>query len=164
MSGGAMMGRVRMMLARAVIAGVNDLAGVQAVQVDVLDDETLDDVERFGVYGLASHPHPGAEAILACIGGLRSHGIVIGVEDRRYRLKVEAGEVALYDDLGQKVHLTRTGIAIESPMPVTVKTPHAIVDADRVDLAGEGGKALARVGDTVEGGRIVTGSAKVFAA
>lgn len=164
MSWEAIAGRVRMMLARAVIAGVNDLSGVQAVQLDVLDEETLDEVERFGAYGLASHPLPGAEAILAFIGGLRSHGIVLGVEDRRYRLKVAPGEVALYDDLGQKVHLTRDGIKIESTKPVTVKTPHAIIDAPRVDLAGEGGKAVARVGDAVEGGKIVAGSPKVFAA
>ncbi len=162
MSMGALAGRIRMMLARAVIAGVNDLGGVQTVQVDVLDEETLDEVERFGSYGFTSHPLVGAEAVLAFVGGLRSHGIAFAVEDRRYRLKLRPGEAALYDDLGQKVLIGRDGIVIESTMPVTVTTPHCVLNADRVDLAGEGGKAVARVGDAVEGGKIVQGSSKVF--
>lgn len=163
MSMAALMGRVRMMVARAIVSLVDDAGGLQLVQLDALADETLDEVERFGSYGLASHPHPGAEAIVLCVGGLRSHAIAIAVEDRRYRLKnFRSGEVALYDDLGQVVHLTRDGIVIESTKPVTIKTPHATVDADRVDLGGAGGKAIARVGDPVEGGRITAGSQKVF--
>jgi len=148
--------RVQMMLARAVIAGIDDATAAQTLQVDLLADETMDGIESFGDYGFTSHPHPGAEAIMASVGGLRSHGVVIAVADRRYRLRgLKQGEVALYDDLGQQVLLGRDGIR--------VTTPHAIIDADRVDLAGEGGKAVARVGDTVEGGVIKTGSAKVFA-
>ena len=149
--------RVQMMLARAVIAGVDDAATAQALQVDLLADETLDGVENFTGYGFTSHPHPGAEAVMASVGGLRSHGIVIAVADRRYRLRgLEAGEVALHDDQGQVILLGRNGIR--------VTTPHAIVDAARIDLAGEGGRAVARVGDKVEGGVIVEGSAKVFSA
>lgn len=164
MSAAALMGRIRMMVARAIIAVVDDAASLQMLQVDALADETLDEVERFGTYGLASAPHPGAEAIVLCVGGLRSHAIAIAVEDRRYRLKnFRSGEVALYDDQGQVIHLTRDGILIETSKPVTIKTPHATLDADRVDLGGEGGKAIARVGDPVEGGRITSGSQKVFA-
>jgi phage gp45-like len=44
-----------------------------------------------------------------------SHPIVLVVGDRRYRLKnLQDGEVAIYDDLGQKVHLTRDGIRVDA--------------------------------------------------
>ena len=53
-------------------------------------------------------------------GGDRSHGIVFCVADRRFRLKnMKPGEVALYDDLGQKVYLTRDGLVIETPGKLT---------------------------------------------
>ena len=98
-------------------------------------------------------------------GGLRSHGLVIAVEDRRYRLRdLKDGEVALYDDLGQVVHLTRDGIRIATSKPLTIAAESVLVEAASIDLGGEGGPAVARVGDTVEGGVITSGSDKVRAA
>ncbi|MFV2291099.1 baseplate assembly protein, partial [Escherichia coli] len=45
--------------------------------------------------------------------GDRSHGVVVVVADRRYRLKgLRRGEVALYDDQGQSVVLTRSGLVV----------------------------------------------------
>ena len=56
----------------------------------------------------------GAEAIAAAVGGARGHLLALVVGDRRYRLKnLKEGEVALYDDLGHKVYLTRQGIVID---------------------------------------------------
>ncbi|WP_431477838.1 phage baseplate assembly protein domain-containing protein [Massilia eburnea] len=58
--------------------------------------------------GFTSVPKPGAEGVVVFVGGNRDHGLVIAVEDRRFRLKgLASGEVAIYDDQGQKVHLTR---------------------------------------------------------
>lgn len=97
-----------MMVGRAVINLVNDSLKMQELQVTLLADEVRADVERFQEYGLTSHPIPGSEAVMVCVGGARDHGIVIAVDDRRYRLKaLEQGEVALYDDQGQAVHLKR---------------------------------------------------------
>jgi phage baseplate assembly protein V len=127
---------VRLMIGRAIIRLVNDAGPVQRVQVDRLAGETADDLEVFGWYGFGSYPHPGAEAIVTSLGGVRSHGVVIAVADRRYRLLgMQEGEVALFDDLGQKVHLTRSGIVIEAP-EVTVTTNHMIVDADQTTFTG----------------------------
>lgn len=157
--------RIRMMIARGTVAGVDDDAQAQSVQIDLLADETHEGVERFQEYGFTSVPHAGAEVIMVAVGGLRSHGIVIAVEDRRYRMKsLKPGEVALYDDLGQSVVLTRDGITVDSPIGVTVTTPLAKVIADHVDLGGEGGRGVARIGDAVANGVITAGSAKVFAA
>ncbi len=132
--------RVMLMVNRAVISMVNDTLKVQVMQVDLLQGEVRDGVERFQEYGYTSVPFPGAEAVMVSVGGNHDHGIVIAVDDRRYRLTgLQAGEVALYDDQGQKVHLTRSGIVINGAgKPVTVtNTPHIILDAPLIDATGD---------------------------
>jgi len=117
-------GRLKMMLARAVVNLVDDGRKMQSIQVSVLHEEVKSDVERFQQYGFTSHPHAGAEALMVCLGGNRDHAIVVSVDDRRYRLKLlEAGEVALYDDLGQKVVLKRDMIEATSPTRIDAIAP-----------------------------------------
>lgn len=100
--------RVRLMVGRGVLSLVNDSLKLQEVQVGLLSGEDHDDVERFQEYGFTSHPHPGAETITVSVGGSRDHAVVIAIDDRRYRLKpLTEGEVALYDDQGQAIHLKR---------------------------------------------------------
>lgn len=163
--------RVMGMIGRCLLTAIDDDSQVQAVQISALDDELHDGVERFGEYGLASHPHPGAEGVVVFVGGLRSHGLVIAVEDRRYRLKgLQTGEVALYDDLGQVLHLKRDGVLISSPLKVQIEAPEATVTADLVKvisddvrLGGDGGKAVALHGDNVVAGKVVASATKVKA-
>ncbi len=160
-------GRVRLMLARAIVNLVSDAAQAQEMQIDLLADETHDAVERLQDYGFTSVPHAGAEALVAFVGGLRSHGVVIAVADRRYRLRsLQAGEVALYDDLGNVVKLGREELFIEAVAKVRVIAPIAVIEADDVRLGGDGGAAVARVGDDVNltTGKIISGSAKVTSA
>jgi phage baseplate assembly protein V len=172
--------RVGAMIGRATLSSIDDSPQAQELQVELLDGEAHDAVERFQEYGFTSVPLADAEAVVAFVGGLRSHGVVIAVEDRRYRLRsLSAGEVAMYDDLGQVVHLTRDGIRIttskkieidagedvliRSAGEVKVEAESALIDAGSVDLGGAGGPAVARVGDTVAGGVITSGSSKVRA-
>jgi phage baseplate assembly protein V len=106
--------RVRGMVSRAVVNLINDATKLQGVQITLMADQVADDVERFQNYGLTSVPLPGAEAVALAVGGSTAHTVVVVVDDRRYRLKgLAGGEVALYDDLGHKVHLTRSGIVID---------------------------------------------------
>lgn len=108
-----LMARVRGMISRAVVSLVNDSFKMQALQITLLAGQVPDDAEHFQHYGFTSVPHAGAEGIALAIGGSTGHTVVINVDDRRYRLKgLPYGEVALYDDLGHKVHLTRDGIVI----------------------------------------------------
>lgn len=65
-------------------------------------------------YGLQAAPKADAIAVQAAVGGHADSLVTILVHDRRYTIALSAGEVALVDDLGQKVHLTRTGIVIDS--------------------------------------------------
>jgi phage baseplate assembly protein V len=111
--------RVYLMISRAVVALVHDARKLQEVQITGFAGETIDGAERVQQYGFTSVPHAGAEAILLSIGGNRSHPVVIAVDDRRYRLTaLEGGEVALYDDQDQKIHIKRDGIEISSPFEV----------------------------------------------
>jgi phage gp45-like len=64
-------------------------------------------------YGIASRPHPGCTALVINVGGEQSpQDVIIATNDAQYHLTLAEGEVALHDDLGQKVHLTRAGIVI----------------------------------------------------
>jgi phage gp45-like len=90
--------------------------------------ETFSSREFLQHYGFVSRPKAGAELVIVVEGNIIT---AIGSDDRRYRLAIQEGEAALYDDLGQKVHLTRDGIVIKSGLVTndgyTVFTRHAEV-------------------------------------
>lgn len=114
--------RVALMVGRCVILATNDAKSLQELQISALADEELDRIERIQEYGFTSHAHAGAEGVIVCVGGNRNHALVIAVDDKRYRLTgLEMGEVAIYDDLGQKIVLKRTGIEIETKQDEGVK-------------------------------------------
>ncbi len=122
--------QVRNTIARAVVSLVDDSSALQRVQVQLMalpqpdgsaGAESAAASEVFQHYGFTSVAHDGAEAVQVAVGGVRAHGLVIAIDDRRYRLTgLAEGEVALYDDLGQVVHLTRNGIVIAAPLGWTV--------------------------------------------
>jgi len=89
-------------------------------------EETISNREYMQHYGFSSRPLSGAEIIILREGGLF---VAVASDDRRYRITLENGEVALYDDLGQKVHLTRTGIEVQSPTSITATAPQVTVIA-----------------------------------
>jgi phage baseplate assembly protein V len=160
-------GRVRGMVARAIVRLVDDARQAQELQVDLLAGESQDAVERFQNYGLTSVPHAGAEALVVFAGGLRSHGVVLAVEDRRYRLTgLEDGEVALFDDLGNVIKLGRERIDVTAVTELRVEAPKVIVQSNDVRLGEDGGAAVARVGDDIDltTRKIISGSSKVKAA
>lgn len=127
------------MVSRSVVDLVNDSLQMQGLQLAVLSGEVRDNVERFQEYGFTSVPFGGAEAVMVSVGGNHDHGIVIAVDDRRYRLKgLQGGEAAIYDDQGQKVHLTRNGIVIDgSGKPfILTNTPGATIDSPLTHITG----------------------------
>lgn len=129
--------RVMLMVGRAVIRAVADGTKMQEVQLSGLAGEVLASVERFQEYGFTSHPHPGAEAAVVFVGGDRSHGLVVAVDDRRYRLvALNQGEVALYDDLGQVVHLKRNGIRMKGSNIHLVSEGIVRIEGDGVEIHG----------------------------
>ena len=63
--------------------------------------------EQMQYYGFTSAPLPGAEFIALPIGGNSKHVVVIASEDGRYRVMLKDGEVALYTDEGDYIHMKR---------------------------------------------------------
>lgn len=124
--------RLGNMLARGSVAAANGAGKMRTLQIRMMSDETKDNVEHFEPYGFTSEPIQGAEHVTAFFDGDRSHGVTLVVADRRYRLQgLKAGEMAIFDDQGQKVYLTRTGIVIDGAnLPLVIQNvPTATVKA-----------------------------------
>lgn len=88
--------------------------------------ETFSKREYFQHYGYTSRPKPGAEIIIIREG---NHFIAVASDDRRYRIALEEGEVAIYDDLGQYVHLKRNSIEVSSPTKIKATAPNVEIIA-----------------------------------
>lgn len=126
--------RIRQMVVRGKVTGVDDSGALQIMQASLLEG-ARDRIERFQQYGLAGNPPAGAESVRLSVQGSPDHSVIIAVEHRKYRMKgLESGEVALYDDQEQVVYLTREGIRIESGRRVTVESPEINLGGDRESL------------------------------
>ena len=83
------------MLVRGTVVLVDSARKLQALQMRLTAGEIKDNLEHFEPYGFTSNPLAGAEGIAAFIGGDRSHGVLLVVADRRYRIQaLQPGEVA----------------------------------------------------------------------
>lgn len=113
--------RLRLMIGRAVVTAINDTGPIQVVQVKLLDGEVREGVENLHQYGFVSNTPGQREGLYFSVGADRDHGVMVCVGSRTYRLKaLRTGEVAIHDDLDQKVHLTREGIVIYTPLKCRV--------------------------------------------
>jgi phage baseplate assembly protein V len=101
--------RIIGMIGRGEIKATDDSKGRQLIDLDLATGGgPVSKIERIQQYGFTSRPQPGAEAAVVFLGANREAGLVIATEDARYRLKnLAAGEVALYTDEGDKIHLKR---------------------------------------------------------
>ncbi len=113
-------------LARKVLRGIVSLSyddkGIQRLQVKTLDGDVYE-LPRIQQYGMTANPQNDAECIVVMLD--ESNGVVIAVDDRRYRLKgLKKGEVALYDDQGSKIHLQRDGnILLKASTKIVIDVP-----------------------------------------
>ena len=137
--------RLGMLLGRCSLALVNAASKMQTLQVRLLAGEVKDGIEHFEPYGFTANPHPGAEGVAAFFAGDRSHGVVLCIADRRFRLKeLKPGEVALYTDEGDRLHFKR-GRVIEvetATLRVTASeavefTTPVIRTTGRIESAGD---------------------------
>lgn len=138
---------MRNFLARGVVALVDAGRMLQGLQMRLTADEVKDGMEHFEPYGFTSNPQPGAEGLAAFINGDRSHGVVICVADRRFRLQgLQSGEVALYTDEGDFLHFKRGRVievqtatfrvkadtAVEFDTPLISTTGRIVSDGDQI--------------------------------
>lgn len=115
--------RVMLMVARAVVGLVNDAPAMQELQISLFAGETRGAVERFQNYGFTSAPHPGAEAAVVFVGGNRDHGLIVAVDDRRYRITgLQNGEVAVYTDEDQGADGCRVVLRRGNVIEIQAKT------------------------------------------
>lgn len=128
--------RIFLAISRGTLTRVNDATKMQTADVRLLHDEAIAGAERFQDYGYTSVPLPAdgagtAEVVVVCVSGNRSHPVIIRIDDRRYRLKnLQPGESAQYDDQGQQVYVSRSGIKISggpSKLPVTVTVGSSVL-------------------------------------
>lgn len=99
---------IQNLLARAVVTGLNTASKCQMLQVELMPGEPKENVEHLEPYGFTSAPLTGAEGFALFPDGDRSHGVILMVADRRYRIKgLQAGEVAIYTDEGDSITLRR---------------------------------------------------------
>ncbi len=145
--------RVALTAARATLDAADDTHLMQEVQLRLFHGEQADTIEHFHPYGFTAVPKKPskdssgvmrkAEAVVLFQNGSRSHPLAIVIGDRRYRLKNgQEGEVAVHDDQGQVVHLTRSGIVVDggpSKLPVIVQCGNAVT-------VTKDGKICAQVG------------------
>lgn len=115
--------RVQGMLVRGTVGSVDDALMMQLLDIKLEHGHRPTRVENWHPYGFSAHPKSDAEVLAASLGGNRDHMVVLGVADRRYRIKsMEGGEIAVHDDQGQKVHFKRASLWIETDKKVVVKT------------------------------------------
>ena len=135
MSRDIIMERVRQLMrdgvARAVLNVVDDEGNMQRVQISLLEDEVIDDVERFQNYGFTSVPNEGSEATVVFVGADRSHPIVVVADDRRVRKKgLKPGEVAIYHKNGDFIHLKNGNCIDISTKTLTISCETATFTAN----------------------------------
>lgn len=133
------------MIARGTVALASAGSMLQTLQMRLTAGEVKDDLEHFEPYGYTSHPLPGAEGVALFLGGDRSHGVVVCVADRRFRLKeLQPGEVALYTDEGDTFVFKRGRVVELDTMTLKVKAGTAvefdtplITTTGRIESAGD---------------------------
>jgi phage baseplate assembly protein V len=122
--------RLRLLVGRARLLRVDDAQPLQQLQLGMLADETGDRVPRMQHYGLTSHPLvASAEAIVLAVGGARTGLVAVAVDDPAHRPRgLAAGEVMLYTDEGDRIHLKR-GRVVEVLAGAEVRVSAPIVRA-----------------------------------
>lgn len=142
--------RVKNLAARGLVVLADSARKLQALQVRLLAGELKDGMEHLEQYGYTSCPLEGAEALALFLGGDRSHGVVIVAADRRYRLKgLKPGEVAIYTDEGDRIHLKRGRVVEIETVTLRVKASEGIhFDTPEITQTGR----IVSEGDQVAGG------------
>lgn len=103
----------------------------QSLQIETTKGETLDNVKFIEPYGFTAVPLNGSETVVVNIGANGANPIALVVGGRLFRLQdLKQGEVAIYTDEGDKIHLKRG-------REIAVKTTKFVIDADEIQMNGK---------------------------
>ena len=100
--------KMRLMVARGIVKLVQD-SGLQLMQLDLLDEETRDGVERVQNYGHRGHPPQGSTVATVAVAGSRDHLVVVACEHPDHVPPLESGESAMYAMFGQLFQMDKEG-------------------------------------------------------
>ena len=100
--------KMRLMVARGIVKLVQD-SGLQLMQLDLLDEETRDGVERVQNYGHRGHPPQGSTVATGAGAGSRDHLVVVACEHPDHVPPLESGESAMYAMFGQLFKMDKEG-------------------------------------------------------
>lgn len=122
---------------RAIAARNNHSSAQIGVEMEGLAGESVSG-ELMQHYGFVSGPLAGAEYIVLPVGGNTKHSVVIASGDGRYRVQVADGEVALYTDEGDYVHLKRGRlIEVETETLIVRASTKVVLDTPLVEATGD---------------------------
>ena len=135
--------RLAWAITRALVRGMEQTGGAWRAGLQMLAGEQPYDIEYLQAYGFAGVPLPGASGVYLAVGGVRGHGVALALDQPGDHPPLQAGEVAVYDDLGKSIVLKRDGT-------IEVTAPKVVVNSGDVNLGGTGGPKVARIGDRVD--------------
>lgn len=137
-----LMARIKNLIGTGTVTG----ATTSMLQIKTATGRTNDRIKRVHNYGFMSRPLPDAKAYTLFIGGVMARGITVNVEDERYQIDLQPGEVAMLDDKGNLIHQTEQGIKVYAAQgkveiiaasEVSVTAPEVNVVADSSTFSGD---------------------------
>lgn len=95
---------------RARLTKLQTKTPLQLVQGEGLSQEQLESVELLQQFGFTSGVPTDSQLIVLPIGGKTVHSVIIATENTAFRIHVEHGETAIYNQWGAKVVLKKEKI------------------------------------------------------
>jgi len=140
--------KIFLLLGRGVVKALKTDQGTQLIQVVGLDGETISDIERMEEYGFTASPSTDSEAVIGFLNGNREQGLVLCINDRRYRPKdLKSGEVCVYDKNGSTILLDENGnIKVTSTKDISMED----VNGNTIGMSSSGVSIEDSFGSKVE--------------
>ncbi|EDL52605.1 putative phage baseplate assembly protein [Vibrio mediterranei AK1] len=164
-----LMARIKSLIGTGTVTG----ATTGMLQIKNALGRTNDRIKRLHNYGFMSRPLPGAKYYSLFFGGVIARGFTVCVEDKRYEIDLQPGEVAMLDHHGNLIHETEKGIKIYAPKgkvevvaanEVSITAPQVNVIADKTTFSKDveiGGNLAVKQNAQVTG--VVVGGSGEFA-
>ncbi|MCQ9325767.1 phage baseplate assembly protein V [Neisseria dentiae] len=124
---------------RGKIARVKSGGGVQKIQVEGLEGETVQDLEHAENFGFTSHPPAGSDCVVVPLGGKTSHGIIVTTTNGDYRITgLSEGETAVYNADGAQIVLKKGRIIEIDCETLNIKAPSGVnITANNVKCSAQ---------------------------
>lgn len=122
---------------RGKVARVQAGGGVQKIQVEGLDGETVQDLEHAENFGFTSNPPAGSDCVVVPLGGKTSHGIIVTTTNGAYRITgLSDGETAVYNADGAKIVLKKGRVIEIDCDKLNIKAPNGVnITSEKVECS-----------------------------